>query len=266
MNAIVLRPARSVLAELAARQKFFARAGWLMLGVAVACLVLAPLGPHGPNGLSVWIKPAKFAASFVALFWTLAWVWETLAPGLRESPAARLLAWGVLLTAGAEQVWMTARAALALPSHFVTTGIGAVIYPLMGVIAVMLVTCIALLGVLILLKPDRTHPLPWRLAVGLGLALAGVLGGFTGYGMAAHGASRIGGSLNDAGNFAPFFWSRDGGDLRVAHFLGIHAMQAIPALALLGAGTRLVAAGAAGWTALTLAAYAAAMRGLPLSP
>ena len=33
--------------------------------------------------------------------------------------------------------------------------------------------------------------------------------------------------MTDATNFAPFFWSRDGGDLRTAHFLAVHAMQAL---------------------------------------
>jgi hypothetical protein len=104
------------------------------------------------------------------------------------------------------------------------------------------------------------------LAVGLGLLLGGVLGGISGATISVLGSPHLGGTASNAGGFAPFFWSRDGGDLRIAHFLGVHAMQALPILALLGAGSRGVLLGAAGWTVLTAAAFALALRGVPLSP
>jgi hypothetical protein len=66
--------------------------------------------------------------------------------------------------------------------------------------------------------------------MGWGLVLAGLLGGAVGIAISIHGGPYVGGTASDAGNLAPFFWSRDGGDLRVVHFLGIHAMQALPLL------------------------------------
>ncbi|WP_270938726.1 hypothetical protein [Falsiroseomonas oryzae] len=266
MNALVLRSGRSVLAELDARQPLLARAGWAALALALACLGAMALDARTIHGVSVWVKPAKFAVSFVAWFWTLAWAWGVLAPRARDGLVARIVLWGTLATAGFEQGWITLRAALGQPSHFADDRLGQAMYGLMGVGAVTLVALAALLGVLVLLRPDPQQPRPWRLAVGLGLVLGGVLGGFTGASISALDTPRIGGTPGDAGNFAPFFWSRDGGDLRVAHFLGIHAMQALPALALLGAGAGMVWLGAAGWTAMSLGAYALAMAGVPLSP
>jgi hypothetical protein len=247
MTALVLNPARSILAELQARQPLLARAGWIALGVLVFSLLAIAFDPRTINGVSVWVKPAKFAASFVAWFWTLAWAWGVLSAEAREGRAARIILWGTLAAAGFEQGWITWRAALGQPSHFATDALGAAMYSLMGLGAVVLVALAALLGLLVLRRPDPAQPLPWRAAVGLGLVIGGILGGFTGASISVVGTPHLGGTLGDAQAFAPFFWSRDGGDLRVAHFLSIHAMQAVPLLALLGAGAGLVRLGAAGW-------------------
>jgi hypothetical protein len=65
-------------------------------------------------------------------------------------------------------------------------------------------------------------------------------------------------------------WSAEVGDLRPAHFLSLHAMQALPLLGLLldRAGIarpgRTVALVGAGYAALTLAVFAQALMGLPL--
>jgi hypothetical protein len=266
MTTLALRSTPSVLAELDERQPTLARAGWAMAALALACLLAAALDARTINGVSVWVKPAKFAISFVAWYWTLAWAWGVLAPAARDGAAARMVLWATLAAGLFEQVWITFRAALGQPSHFAEDALGDVMYSLMGVGAVVLVGMAALLGVLVLRRGDPAQARPWRLAVGLGLVIGGVLGGFTGASISALDTPRIGGTPGDAGNLAPFFWSRDGGDLRVAHFLGVHAMQALPLLALLGAGAGTVWLGAAGWTALTLAAYLLAMAGIPLSP
>ena len=77
----------------------------------------------------------------------------------------------------------------------------------------------------------------------------------------------VGGTAGDAGALPPFFWSRDGGDLRIPHFLGTHAMQALPAFALLASpGIPAVVMAALAWLALSLAAFTAALAGIPLMP
>lgn len=256
----------SALRAVQARQPVLAAAGWAALAVLAASLLGMALDTRTINGVSVWVKPAKFAASFVLWFWTLAWAFGLLAPAARRGLTARLVVRGTVTAAGFEMVWIVFRAARAEPSHFATDPLGALIYGLMGLGAAILVALAALLGVLIALRPDPAQPRPWRHAAALGLVLGGALGGFTGFAIGGQQTPRIGGTPDDAANLPPFFWSRDGGDLRVAHFLAVHAMQALPLLALAGAGLAVIWLGAAGWTAATLGAWALARAGVPLGP
>jgi len=255
-----------ICAELRRRQPVLALLGWAMLGTTLLSLLAMTLDPRSLNGVSVWVKPAKFAFSFCLWCWTLAWAWGALTPTARTGLTARIVLWGTVGAALFEQVWVTFRAALGQRSHFASDAIGQLMYQLMGVGAVTLVLMAAVLGVLVLLRGDTAQARPWRLAVGLGLVIAGVMGGFTGASISAFQQPYVGGTVGDAAGLAPFFWSRDGGDLRVAHFLGIHAMQAVPLLALLGAGTAGVVVGALGWAGLSIAAYMAALAGVALSP
>jgi hypothetical protein len=254
---------KAILAGLHRRQPILAWAGWV--AVAALGLSLAAMAVDGRmiNGLSVWTKPAKFAASFIPWFWTLAWAWGVLAPAARRGFAAGLVLWATLAAALYEQAWITWRAAHGLPSHFATDRLGQVMYQVMGLGAVILVAMAALLGLLVLLRGDPAQPRPWRLAVGAGLLISGVLGGFTGFAIGSNASPLVGGGT---GWLPPFYWSRDGGDLRVAHFLAVHAMQALPGLWLLTrGGAAPVWLGALGWVALTLGAYALARAGVALS-
>jgi hypothetical protein len=266
MSATTFSRPRPVLAELDARQPVLARAGWLALAILLACFVAMLFDPRTINGVSVWVKPQKFATSFMVWFWSLAWAWGVLEERARNSVTARVVLWGTLITGVYEQVWITFRAALGVPSHFAQDALGGFMYGLMGIGALTLVILAAVLGVLVLLRGDRAQPRAWRIAVGLGLFIGGVAGGVTGATISVIGGPVIGGTPGDAAAWPPFFWSRDGGDLRIAHFVSIHAMQAVPLLALLGAGTAVVIVGALGWTALIAAAYAAALMGIALMP
>ncbi len=255
----------AILRELHRRQPVLARLGFAMAALLATCLVAMLLDGRAIDGASVWTKPAKFAASLAVWFWTLAWAWGVLAPAVRDGWVARVVLWGSAAAGLFEQGWITLRAALGLRSHFATDIVGAFMFGVMGTAALVLVLLAAVLGLLVLLRGDGARPRPWRLAVGLGLVIAGVMGGVTGFAIGAHGGPVVGGTL--AGAWPPFFWSRDGGDLRIAHFLGTHAIQGVPALALLAApGAAGVAALSLAWLGLSVAAFAAALAGLPLMP
>jgi hypothetical protein len=64
-------------------------------------------------------------------------------------------------------------------------------------------------------------------------------------------------------------WSTEAGDLRVSHFLGLHALQGLPLAAVWlerrrRRGARAVAALGVGWVGLTLVTLAQAFRAQPL--
>jgi hypothetical protein len=92
------------------------------------------------------------------------------------------------------------------------------------------------------------------------LVVAFALGGNGGHHVGVHPAG---------GATVPLIgWSLVVGDLRPAHFLALHAMQAIPLAGLeadrLGLGRVWVRVAAAVWLVLTLAVWVQALAGLPL--
>jgi hypothetical protein len=71
------------------------------------------------------------------------------------------------------------------------------------------------------------------LAIVVGLGLTFVLGGGFGSYLGGQTGHLVNGATTDAHGIWLFNWSTGGGDLRVAHFFGMHAMQIIPLFTLL---------------------------------
>ena len=250
--------------------------GMAMLLMAAMTLMLAWLDPRVFQGVSTWAKPLKFQLSTGVYLLTLAWFMAWLPDDKRQTPLGRYVVWSAVGAGIFEVVYITWQGAFGMASHYNRTStFYASMYTLMGVGAVILTTASLALAVLIARSPTYALPRAIKHAVVLGLVLTFVLGtGFGSYLGAQRAGHWVGGALTDAGGLPLFNWSRSGGDLRVAHFFGIHAMHFVPAVAALAAAARLPGAKhiasawlvAAAFSALTVWTFVQATRGHPFLP
>jgi hypothetical protein len=234
------------------------RVGWLNVGLAALALLLLPLDHRHVTGALVWLKPLKFSLSIVAYAWTLGWLLADLpAPTQR---AVRRLSTGVALSMVVEQAVIFIQAARGTTSHYnASSPLNALLFGLMGVF-IMVNTVLTVWAVYLAwrYRPHGSAGYVWGLRLGLLVFLLGsVLGGF----MIHANQHTVGGP--DGGPGLPGLgWSTVAGDLRIAHFLGMHALQALP---LLGwALSRWAPRQAVALTWLGTGLYAAVVAGLLL--
>jgi hypothetical protein len=220
--------------------------GLLMLVVAGASLVGMLVDPRIITGAPAWLKPFKFAVSTAIYSLTLAWIFGWLSDWQR---VRRVVGWTTAIVFVLEVAIIDAQAWRGTTSHFnVSTPLDGMLFVVMGG-AIMLQTLVSVAVAIALWRQrfaDRT--LGWALRFGMTLTIVGALTGplmtrptaaqladaRAGARMTIAGAHSVGGS--DGGPGVPVTgWSREHGDLRVAHFIGLHAVQA---LALIAVGLR----------------------------
>lgn len=215
-----------------------------MLGVAMILVFLAALAgvllDHRViTGAPAWLKPAKFAVSVSVYCFTFAWLL-----GFVESRPrlARLAANVTVVSFIVEMTVILTQAARGTTSHFnVTTPLNTFLWLTMGAFIVVVWTMNLLLAILLLFERIPNRPFAWSLRLGLLVSLVGMGSGFLMVrptheqlvAMAANHAPPVVGAhsvgVADGGPGLPVVgWNTAGGDLRVAHFLGIHAMQILP--------------------------------------
>lgn len=241
------------------------------------------------TGTPTWIKPMKFALSLGIYSVTLAWM-LTFVPrkGWRRWLAFAVAVLGSLMLIG-ELALIGIQATRGVASHFNNaTPFDDAVFSAMG--SMITLFWFINLGVAALLATVRLEDraLLWGMRLGVGVALVGMALGFVmvvptaaqaaqleqGLLPTVIGAHNVG--VPDGGAGLPFVgWSLVGGDLRIAHFVGIHAMQVLPLLALMlgrlwgnaldqRRRIALVATAAVGYLALTLLTLWQALRGQPI--
>jgi hypothetical protein len=257
------------LRALLAAEPIFAAAGLFLGLLAVPLLVAAWVDARTFNGINIWIKPLKFAVSISLYLLTLAAIAPLLRPGFVRSGYYRAFASLVLLAIAFEMVMIIGAAALGTASHFnVATPLAAGLYTAMGILAVVLTSASAVHAWALARAERRVWPVLHDGLV-LGLALVLPLTLVTAFTLGGNDGHWVGGTRSDAGGLPVFGWSRDGGDLRVAHFFATHAMHFVPAAALaaalvLGPDRRWPAwAAAAALVGLVAFTYAQALQGRP---
>lgn len=261
---------RSILAELLERQRALAVYGLALLPLALATLVAQAFDPRLLDGLNVWVKPTKFFVSVAIFALTAAWLFGYVRPERRRAPVLRATVAMIIVAGSFELAWISWQASQGLASHFNgDTSLYAAMYIMMGIFSVLLVGTTLPLAWEIGRRPAAGLPSDFVAAVVVGLLLTFLLGG----GLGGYMGSQPGHSVGVEGGHVPMFgWNRSGGDLRVAHFLGIHAEQAIPLLAAMVAGWsaatrwRVLITGTVAYVAATLAVFIQAVSCAPLLP
>jgi hypothetical protein len=215
-----------VLRELLARHRVLTWFGIALLAALVPTAIALGLDDRMLRGANVWLKPLKFMLSIGVLSLTTAWFIGHLPAQQRRSRWVTAIAAMVIGAGAFELSYITLQAARGLGSHYNVEGaFHAVMYPLMGLGAVVLTASQPLLAWLLWRHPDARIPPVYRASVLAGLVLTFVLGGGVG--------ALLSGQQPEVVPGMPFFgWSPSSGDLRPAHFLGIHSEHLLPAAGL----------------------------------
>lgn len=256
-------------------QEWYRRGPWLVrIGLAhvlilVILLLLSVFDERQLTGVSIWLKPAKFALSLSVYLLTMAWLLGELAGPRRIVRAIALVVAASMIL---EQVLITLQAARGTTSHYnEATPFDSAVFSLMGFgVAANSAAVAVALGLFCLQRSAGAPGYWWGIRLGLAVFLLGSVQGFA---MIANAGHTVG--LPDGGPGMPVTgWSTVAGDLRVAHFIGIHAIQALPVAGLVidrlidSTSRRSIAtvAVAIGYAGIGLHAFVTAMQGRPWLP
>ena len=218
-----------MIAELRARDPLLFWTGALMLLGLVVVTLLSISDQRLILGINPWIKPMKFLISITIFLWSIAWFMPETEPDLVRRALVRWTVAGAMVIEIVLICWQSAR---GTTSHFnADTPFDLAVFNIMG--AAITVSSIAVVLFLWIVRrdtPSRRAGYLSGLRIGVGLFIvASMLPGFL---MVANNAHSIPGL--DGGAGLPFVnWSVEFGDVRVAHFFGMHAMQALPLLGFL---------------------------------
>jgi hypothetical protein len=198
--------------------------GLICLFFAFLFLALTKLTNTQVFNVSAWYKPFKFAFSTFLFAWAMAWYCFYL-----PSFNIGLFNWSVIILLGFEIVYIAIQADKGQLSHFnVSTPVYSVLYSLMALAATLVTLYTAYVGYLFFTNdfPDLPNYYLWAIRFGI---IIFVVFAFEGFVMGSRLTHTIGGA--DGGDGIPLFnWSTKFGDPRIAHFIGMHALQVLPFL------------------------------------
>ncbi len=278
----VIERAKGLIGGLWRSDPFLVGAGLFLLPVFAAFGAGMVLDPRTLLGASVWLKPAKFAISAAIYSLTLAWVFTHLPAWPRTRRIVGRFTAAVMLI---EVAIVAVQAARGTTSHFnVGAPLDAALFGIMGV--AIFAQTLSTFAVTAALWRQRfeDRAMGWALRAGMTLTILGALVGgiMTSRPTAAQleearvtgrlttvGAHTVGGE--DGGPGLPGVgWSTVKGDLRVPHFFGLHAIQALPLFAFLlrqrprSQRASLVVAASVAYALLFAFLLNQALRGVPL--
>jgi hypothetical protein len=221
---------RSFFEALDVKDHLLSQFGWILLLSVPVFAMFSYFDPGALHAANPWFKPVKFAISFATFAWTVSLFLMTL----RISQT--VIVWVRRTIVASVTVEMLCLAAQAWRSTSVPALQGAADWWIAQMTTAMVsVNTAILIGLLAVFCgkreririADRAMVLSIRFSIIIFL-IGNAVGGY----MLARGSHTVG--APDGGPGLPFLnWSTIGGDLRIAHFIAIHAIQIVPLFAWL---------------------------------
>lgn len=212
-----------LLAELHKRNRILFWFGFFNVLMAIFCLGVAMYDHTSILGVNIWLKPIKFFISASITVWTFGWIMYLL----RSKTAILLSSWLMVISLFFENAIILLQAYRKVPSHFNdTTRFDAFMYQSM-LLFIVLFTCTAIFVAIMFFYQKKiavSQHFCWGIRMGMLLFVAFT---FIGAWMVHLGGHSIPAEANQTGIIF-FNWSVKHGDLRIAHFFGLHALQIVP--------------------------------------
>jgi hypothetical protein len=233
--------------------------GLICLISSLVFLILSKITNTQVYNVSAWYKPFKFAASTFFYAYAMAWYCYYL-----PSFNITIFNWSIIVLLGFEIVYIAIQAGKGQLSHFnISTPIYSFLYSMMAVAATLVTLYTAYVGILFFTNifPDLPNYYLWGIRIGIFIF---VLFSFEGFVMGAQMTHTIGGA--DGENGIPLLnWSTKFGDPRIAHFIGMHALQVLPFLSYyLFKNTKIIFASGCIYLLLAVFTLVQALKGKPL--
>ena len=202
-------------------------------------------------GLNPWVKPIKFEVSVILFLATMALILHALGSTGRWRRTRALIGWGFAVCMIVENTIVALQSLRGVRSHMnVTTLTDGLLFGTMGLFIALNTALVAWVLVLWLMTQKAVRSaVVWGVGFGLMFQLAAAAEGVRIVMNSGHVVGPINAAAGhemrqhialDGGPGLPFLnWSTIHGDLRVAHFFALHALQLLPLAALFLATTRL---------------------------
>ena len=212
------------LKELKVRNDALFYFGLFCLLLSVICIVFTKTTATQIHGVNAWFKPFKFAVSLGLYSWTMAWYCHYLSD-FNTTP----FSWTVIILFGLELLYIIFQASKGQLSHYnISTPTYSLLYSLMGLVAAVVTLYTAYIGLLFFTQSFSNLPSYYVWSIRLGILIF-VVFSFEG-GLMGSRMNHSVGAINDNSNMWLIGWSKTVGDLRVSHFIGMHALQLLPLL------------------------------------
>jgi hypothetical protein len=214
---------KSFLAELKNRNATLYWFGLYNFTVAIICIILMQFDSMQILAVSRWLKPMKFFFSVFIMAWTMGW----LLYYLNYKKSIRTISWFIVVTMFIENFIILLQSIRGERSHFnVQNSTNGMLFSIMGITILVFSFTVIYAARLFFRQKEFSISRSYLWGIRMGLIFF-IIFSFEAGLMLSRMSHTVG--APDGGPGLPVInWSKQFGDLRIAHFFGMHSLQLLP--------------------------------------